>query len=87
MGVGQLYRLVPIVPVADVSHFHVADICLRDRCRVMVSAFIASVRGSVVLSCLSNRMVLGYRGPPAGVAAYNYSFGASSSAVLRFEGS
>ena len=71
MDVGQLYRLVSIVPVADVSHFHVADTCLRDRCRVMVSAIIASVRDSVVPSYLSNHMVLGYHGPPAGVAMYN----------------
>ena len=71
MDVGQLYCLVSIVSVAGVSHFHVADTCLHDRCRVMVSAIIASVRDSVVPSCLSNRMVLDYHGPPAGVAVYN----------------
>ena len=83
MDVGQLYRLVPIVPVADVSHFHVADTCLHDRCRVMVSAIIASVRDSVVPSYLSNHMVLGYHGPPAGDTRVYCSIGASSMAGVE----
>ena len=70
MDDGQRYRVVSIVPVAGVGHFHMVYTCLRDRCRVMVSAIIASVRYSVVPSYLSNRMVLGYHGPPAGVAVY-----------------
>ena len=54
---GQHYRLVSIVPVAGVGHFHVADTYMRDRCRMMGSAIIATVPDSAVPFYLSNRMV------------------------------
>ena len=54
---GQHYRLVSIVPVAGVGHFHVADTDMRDRCRMMGSAIIATVPDSAVPFYLSNRMV------------------------------
>ena len=65
---GQHYRFVSTVPVAVVGHLTRGG---RLHAWSDASTIIATIRISAVPSYLSNRMVLGYHGPPAGVAVYN----------------